>query len=69
MREIPEPIGTKKKFKNSKSKNFLDFFFSKFFFNIYSFLLKMEVKTSTKASGCLKNHIGEQDSQIWMPDI
>ena len=56
MPETPEPIGTKKKFKNSKSKNFRDFFFfSKKFFKFF-FLLKMDLETSTKASGCLKNH-------------
>ena len=46
MPETPEPIGTKKKFKNSNTK----FFFQKNFF-----LLKMDLETSTKAPGCLKN--------------
>ena len=56
MPETPEPIGTKEKFKNSKSKIFCGiFFFFKFFFQNFFFLLKMDLKPSTKASGCLKN--------------
>ena len=35
MPETPEPIGTKKKFKNSKSKIFRDFFFFQNFFSIF----------------------------------
>ena len=57
MPETPEPIGTKEKFKNSKSNFFRDFFFfSNFFFKNFFFLLKMDLEPSTKASGCLKNH-------------
>ena len=56
MPETPEPIGTRKKFKNSNPKFFRgNFFFFKFFFQNFFFLLKMDLETSTKASGCLKN--------------
>ena len=57
MPETPEPIGTKKNWKISKSKFFRDFFFfSKIFFKFFFFLLKMDLETPTKASECLKNH-------------
>ena len=55
MPETPEPIGTKKNGKISKSKFFHDFFFFQNFFSKIFFLLKMDLETSTKASGCLKN--------------
>ena len=46
MPETPEPIGTKKK----KIQKFKSKIFPRNFF-----LLKMDLETSTKASGCLKN--------------
>ena len=53
MPETPEPIGAKKNGKISKSKFFPRFFF---FFQKFFFSLKMDLETSTKGSGCLKNH-------------
>ena len=52
MPETPEPIGAKKNIKISKSKFFPQYFFSQKNF----FSLKMNLETSTKGSGCLKNH-------------
>ena len=55
MPETPEPIGTKK-IQKFKSKIFpRKFFFFQIFFSKIFFLLKMDLETSTKASGCLKN--------------
>ena len=55
MLETPEPIGTKKNSKIQIQNFSAEFFFSNFFFKNF-FLLKMDLETSTKASGCLKNH-------------
>ena len=55
MPETPEPIGTKKKFKNSKTKFFrVKKFFEKNFFKIF-FFIKLDLETSTKGFLCLKN--------------
>ena len=56
MPETPEPIGTKKNSKIQNQKFSAIFFFFKIFFQNLFFLLKMEVETSTKGSGCLKHH-------------
>ena len=50
MPETPEPIGTKK-----KSKIQIQNFSAEIFFFSNFFLLKMDLETSTKASGCSKN--------------
>ena len=39
-----------------KKYDFKKKFFFKIFFQNFFFLLKMDLETSTKASGCLKNH-------------
>ena len=56
MPETPEPIGTKKNSKIQNQKFSAIFFVFQKNFQKNFFLLKMDLETSTKASGCLKNH-------------
>ena len=55
MPETPEPIGTKKNSKIQIQNFSAEIFFFQIFFSKNFFLLKMDLETSTKASGCLKN--------------
>jgi len=43
-----------RKIEKYQNQNFSRDFF--FFFKIFFFFLKMDLETSTKGSGCLKNH-------------